>query len=165
MNTAAGHDAGLVIRAPDTGDPHPASRATTADRMLATTMGVGVAITVAYWADYFSRGDVRTSTERAYDDFEKAFLLADGYVAVTSLAAARALWKGQPSAVGAGIAAGSGATFLGLMDLAYDIEQGKFSDHSPAMAMETALIAGCLTLGPLTMRRMWRSRTRLAGLA
>ena len=64
------------------------------------------------------------------------------------LLSARYLSRGRPEAVPTGVAAGSALTFLGLMDLAYDLQQGKFDDRTPAMAIEAAIVTISLTLGP-----------------
>lgn len=134
---------------------------TRGDRVHAGLMRAAAVLTGAYWAEFFTSGRVRTSEDRAYVDFERAFLLADAYMAIAYLAAARRLSQGHPDAVGIGVAAGSAMTFLGLMDLAYDLQQGKFADRTPEMMLEAAIVASSLILGPLTMMRLWRARRRL----
>ncbi len=113
-----------------------------------------------YWAWFVTTG-ARTSEDKGWVEFEKAFPLADAYLSVVAAAAARQMWQGKPSAVGLGIAAGSAVTFLGLMDVLYNLEDGKYHDRSPDMALETAVNVAALTLGPTTMLRMWRARHRL----
>jgi hypothetical protein len=71
------------------------------------------------------------------------------------------MWRGRPSAVGLGIAAGSASTFLGLMDVLYNLEHGKHGERSADMALETAFNVASLTLGPVTRTPMWRARHRL----
>lgn len=124
-------------------------------------MRIAAAATIAYWIEFFTSGRVRTSDDQGYVDFERAFVLADAYMAALLLFAARRLSEGRPEAVGAGIAAGSAATFLGLMDLLYDLQHRKFADRTPEMAVEGLIVALALTLGPFTMLRVWRSRHRL----
>lgn len=63
--------------------------------------------------------------------------------------------------MGPGIAAGSATTFLGLMDVLYNVENGRYSDRSADVALETAVNVAAMTLGPITMVRMWRVRHRL----
>ena len=82
-------------------------------------------------------------------------------MAAVGLAAAIHMWRGKPSAVGLGIAAGSASTFLGLMDVLHNLEHGKYGEPSADMALETAFNVASLTLGPVTMMRMWRARHRL----
>lgn len=118
-------------------------------------------VTIAYWVEFFTTKKVRTSDDPAYVDFERAFVLADSYMAAAFLVAARRLSKGRPDAVAFGIAAGSAMTFLGGMDLLYNLQHHKFADRTPEMAVESAIVATSLTFGPFTMLRMWRSRGRL----
>jgi hypothetical protein len=139
-----------------------ASTVSTNDRVFAWVLRAGAAALTAYWADFFSRGDVRTSDEQAYVDFEKAFLLADAFLVGAALSSAHYLSRGRPEAVPTGIAAGSSLTFLGLMDLAYDLQQRKFASRSAATAVEASIVATSLTLGPYTMIRMWQARHRLS---
>lgn len=133
----------------------------TADRVHAFLMdGVAVA-TVAYWAEFFTTGNVRTSDDDAYVDFERAFPLADAYMAGAFLLAARHLRRQRLEAVPTGIAAGSAMVFLGGMDLLYNLQHGKFADRTPEMAVESAIVAFSLVFGPITMLRVWRARHRL----
>lgn len=132
-----------------------------ADRVHAWLMRIVAALIVAYWVEFFTGGRVRTSEEQAYVDFERAFVLSDGYMVAAFLLAARRLAKGRPEAVGVGIAAGSAMTFLGGMDLLYNLQHGKFRDRTPEMAVETVIVAFSLVFGPATMLRMWKARRRL----
>lgn len=142
--------------------PQPAVPGPTrGDRLNAAAMALGlVAGMGGYWA-WFATSGARTSDDPGWVQFEKAFPLADAYLSVVAAAAARQMWRGEPSAVGLGIAAGSATTFLGLMDVLYNVEHGRYSDRSADMALETAANVAALTLGPITMVRMWRARHRL----
>jgi len=121
-------------------------------------MLAGAGAIAAYWADWFTRGRVKVADDSEYTTFEESFPLADAYLAACLLLSAHALWRGKPSAVPLGIAGGSAAVFLGLMDLLFDIRRGNLSDSSVEMQTEKAIIAACLTLGPWTMTRLWRRR-------
>lgn len=131
------------------------------DRTHAVLMLIVAAGTAAYWLAWFTTGTVQTSAERCYLVFENAFPLADAYMAAAFVAGAVLLRRRRPAAVPVGIAAGSAMTFLGLMDLLYDLEHGKFADMTPAMAIETGIVLVCLVFGPFTMRRLWAARRRL----
>lgn len=134
---------------------------TRGDRWNAAAIALGlVAGMGGFWA-WFGASGARTSVDQDWVEFEKAFPLADAYLSVVAAAAARQMWRGRPSAVGLGIAGGSATTFLGLMDVLYNLEHGKYRDRSPDMALETAVNVAALTLGPITMMRMWRARHRL----
>ncbi len=151
------HHASMPVTHHQPGTPLP----TRGDRLNAA-IGLGglVAGMGGYWAWFVTSG-ARASDDQGWVEFEKAFPLADAYLSVVAAAAARQMWRGKPSAVGLGIAAGSATTFLGLMDVLYNLQHGRYSERSPDMALETAVNVAALTLGPITMMRMWRARHRL----
>ena len=131
------------------------------DRIHGWLMRIVAVATIGYWVEFFTSGKVRTSEDQGYVDFERAFVLADSYMAAAFLLAARRLSKGRPEAVGVGIAAGSAMTFLGGMDLLYNLQHRKFAERTPEMAVEGVIVATSLVFGPLTMLRLWRARHRL----
>ena len=126
-------------------------------------MLLAAAGTVAYWLAYFFAHAVQTADDPVYLGFEAAFPLADSYMATAYLVSAIALLRGHVLAVPAGLVAGSAMVFLGCMDMLFNLEHGKYADLTAAMAIETAINAACLTLGPVTIVRLWRIRGRLAG--
>jgi UDP-N-acetylmuramyl pentapeptide phosphotransferase/UDP-N-acetylglucosamine-1-phosphate transferase len=134
-----------------------------ADRAHAAIIGLGAALTVAYWIEWFTQGRVKSGDDEVYLTHQASFPLADGYAAVMAALAARALWKQRESAVGLGLAAGSAYVFLGLMDLLFNLRRGSLRDRTPEAGIERTIIGLNLTLGPLTMLRLWRARHRLAG--
>ena len=131
------------------------------DRLHAGAMAVAAALTAAYWVDWFTKGRVQSADDPEYVTFEESFPLADGYMAVLYIAAARELWKQRPAAVPLGIAAGSANVFLALMDLLFDLRRGNLRESTPEMQIEKAIIGASLVFGPLTMVRLWRARSRL----
>lgn len=136
-------------------------RALAGDRIHAGLMDVVALATVGYWVDYFSGGNVKSGDDPAYVAFENAFPLADGYMAACFLVAARQLRRRKPAAVAWGIAAGSAMVFLGAMDTLYNLQHGKYRKRTPEMALEATINLVSWTFGPFTMRRLWRSRSRL----
>ena len=140
------------------------SRQPAVDRAHAVMMvvtGLGI---IAYWVAYFAAGAVQTGSDPVYVGFENAFPAADGYMAVCWLLAAGLLWRGRAAAVPLGIAAASAMVFLGLMDTLFNLEHGKYADMTGEMAVETLINVACLTFGPFTMVRLWRSHRRLDAL-
>jgi len=104
-----------------------ATQASTADRVHATSMLVAAAGTAAYWTAWFAAGAVQTGDDPAYLAFERAFPLADGYMAACWIAAAWLLLRGRATAIPVGIAAGSAMVFLGLMDTLFNLEHRKYA--------------------------------------
>ncbi len=135
----------------------------TSDRVHAILMLVVAAGTLAYWLAYFFSGAVQTGDDAVYTGFENAFPLADGYMTVAYVAAAWLLLRGRLLAVPVGIAAGSAMVFLGAMDTLFNLEHGKYADMTPEMAVETVINVVCFAFGSITMVRLWRIRSRLAG--
>ena len=135
----------------------------TGDRVHAILMLVVAAGTLAYWLAYFFAGAVQTADDAVYTGFENAFPLADAYMAVAYVVAALLLLRGRLLAVPVGIAAGSAMVFLGAMDTLFNLEHGKYADMTPQMAIETVINVVCLAFGAITMARLWRIRSRLAG--
>jgi hypothetical protein len=137
--------------------------ASAGDRAHAAAMAVVGLSIVAYWVEFFSSGKVRTSEDQAYVDFERAFPLADAYMAAGFLAAAELLRRRRPAAVPVGIAAGSAMVFLGAMDTLYNLQHGKYRSMTPEMAVEALINVVSFTFGPFTMHRLWKARGRLEG--
>jgi len=135
----------------------------TGDRVHAILMLVVAAGTLAYWVAYFFAGAVQTADDAVYTGFENAFPLADGYMTVAYVVAALLLLRGRLLAVPVGIAAGSAMVFLAAMDTLFNLEHGKYADMTPEMAVETMINVVCFAFGAITMARLWRIRSRLAG--
>ncbi len=124
------------------------------DRLHAALLAYSGLAGIGYWVQWFADESARTSDDPAYLEHNRSFVLADAYLAGAALLAARQLWKGHPSAVPLGVATGSAMTFLGLLDLLYDLQHGTFSDRSSAARLETR---------GLHRRLRPRSRTRHHG--
>jgi hypothetical protein len=86
-----------------------------------------------------------------YVAFEGAFLLADGWVAVASLAGAAGLWRMRDWGLLFTLLGAGAGLFLGLIDLLYDLEHGMYVPLSGNAALELAIVAGLLILCPLTL--------------
>lgn len=128
---------------------------------MALVLVVGGLGTVVFWVIFFASGAVQASHDRCYLAFERAFPAADGWTAAAALVAGVSLWRRRPPAVLFGIAAGSGFTFLGLMDVLYNLEQGMYALGTPEMAVEIGINLFCMAAGPAAMAFLWRHRRAL----
>ncbi len=140
------------------------ARPTSADRTHAAAMLLAALATAIYWALFFGAGLVQTAHDPAYLAFERAFPLADGYMAFCFVVSALLLLRGKLAAVPWGIAAGSAMLYLGGMDVLFNLEHGKYADHGPEMLLELAINAACLGFGPFTMLRLWGRRQHLGSM-
>jgi hypothetical protein len=126
------------------------------NRIHAGLMVCTALATIAYWLIYFSSGAMMVRSDAVYTGFESAFPLADGWMALSYLLAARFLWSGDRRALLCGLCAGSAMIFLGSMDLLFNIEQGHFkSPISAEMWEEIVIVATCWLFGPFTIWRLW----------
>jgi hypothetical protein len=119
------------------------------DAVLGVLLVVTALVTVAYWLDFFLRGTVQAVEEEWYLRFERAFPVADGWMAVCSLVSAVGLFTGSSYGTVFGLLAAGALIFLGLMDLTFNLQNGMFRllPGSGQMWVEVVIVVWCLALG------------------
>jgi hypothetical protein len=119
------------------------------DTLLGVLLLVTGVVTVAYWADFFLRGTVHVVEEDWYLRFERAFPVADGFLAVASLVAGVGLLRGEGYGEAFGLVAAGALLFLGLMDVTFNVQNGLFRllPGSAAMWAEVVINVWSLALG------------------
>lgn len=119
------------------------------DAVLGVLLVVTALVTVAYWLDFFLRGTVQAVEEEWYLRFERAFPVADGWMAVCSLVSAVGLFTGSSYGTVFGLLAAGALVFLGLMDLTFNLQNGMFRllPGSGQMWVEVVIVVWCLALG------------------
>ena len=139
--------------------------------MTAAPRGLAVAVaylvlasagTAAYWTVFFTSGAVHVRSDAAYLAFERAFPLADGWMALCALLAATGLWRRRPWGLLFGLLAGSSLVFLGCMDVMWNLNEGSYAIANGAMAAEIVINVFCLAGGPWLITYLWRHRHALA---
>ena len=117
--------------------------------LLAALLLVTAVVTAAYWVDFFGRGSVQAGAEDWYLRFERAFPVADAWMATASLVAAIGLLGHRDYGVVFGLVAAGALLFLGLMDLTFNVQNGLFRllPQSAEMWAEVVIIGWCLGLG------------------
>jgi hypothetical protein len=76
-----------------------------------------------YWGMWYGdRSAVASESASYYQNFESAFPLADGLLAVAMLLSALGLWRHRASAIPLGMMAAGGGFYLFAMDVLFDIE-------------------------------------------
>jgi hypothetical protein len=118
-------------------------------------------VVVAYWVLWFcDRSAVASSTRPAYYQFEDAFPLADGWLALTLVGAAWSLWRRRGGAL-AWLLCGAGAgLYLLGMDVLYDLEHGIWS-RGTGGAIELCINIATAVLSLSILRWAWRRRDAL----
>jgi hypothetical protein len=125
-------------------------------------LAVAAVGTTAYWIVFFTSGAVQVQGDAAYLAFEKAFPLADGWMAACAALAAVGLWRQRPWGFLFGLLAASSLVFLGCMDVLWNLNTGSYSIGSSAMTAEVVVNVFCLAGGPLLILYLWRHRRSLA---
>lgn len=131
---------------------------TTGVRVAATYLALVAVLTLLYWVDFFSSGGVHVRDDAVYLAFERAFPLADAWMAACSLLGAIGLWRRRPSGLLFGLLAASAQVFLACMDVLFNLNEGNYSIASPAMAIEILINVGLLVGAPLLIVFLWRHR-------
>ena len=120
-----------------------------------------IVIDVAYWvAWYADRSLVASNTRPAYYEFENAFPLADGWLAICCLGALLALRVRSGFALLWLLMAGGAAVYLFGMDVLYDLEHGIWwSSGGGVVELGINILTGGVAL--LLLRWTWINRTEL----
>jgi hypothetical protein len=125
---------------------------------------VTAAGTLLYWFDFFTSGRVHVRTDPVYLAFERAFPLADTWMAACALIGAIGLARRRPWGLLFGLLAASSQVFLALMDVTFNLNEGNYSMGSRAMAFEMLINAVLLAGAPWLIAWLWRNRAPLLGL-
>ena len=132
-------------------------------RVVTGMLVAAVVLVVAYWSVWFThRSWLASDTTQGYYDFEDAFPLADGLLALACILALVALRRRSPSALLWLVAAGSAGLYLCAMDLLYDLEQGIFAKGAGG-ATEAVLVTVELVFSVVVLRWAWSRRRELLG--
>jgi hypothetical protein len=124
----------------------------------------GPVATTVYWFIWFfvDRGLLANQTSEAYYAYENAFPAADGWMAVTSLLGAVALWRRRPTALLWMLLGSSASIYLGLLDTLFNLENGIYRGHSGAsLAVEVAINVLSFAIPVYVLVFAWRSRHQL----
>lgn len=135
--------------------------------MTSAPRGTGVAVaylaitgvaTILYWLDFFTTGAVHVRHDEVYLAFERAFPLADAWMAACSLLGAFGLGRRRSWGLLCGLLAGSAQIFLGCMDVLFNLNEGNYAIASAAMAGELLINVWLLVGAPLLIAFLWHRR-------
>jgi hypothetical protein len=123
---------------------------------------LAAALTVTYWVVWFTdRSLIASSEDKAYESFENAFPLADGWLVLCCLLAARALHRGMPTALLWLLCAGSAGFYLAGMDVLYDLENDVYLEGGGGGVIELVINALTVAGSSLALLLGWRHRDSL----
>lgn len=129
--------------------------------VAASYLALVAMLTLLYWVDFFSSGGVHVRDDAVYLAFERAFPLADAWMAACALLGAIGLWRRRPAGLLFSLLAASAQIFLACMDVLFNLNEGNYSIASPAMTIEIGINAGLLVGAPLLIAFLWRNRDLL----
>jgi uncharacterized membrane protein (DUF2068 family) len=124
-------------------------------------LAVVAVLTTLYWIDFFTWGGVHVRDDAVYLAFEKAFPLADAWMAACSLLGAIGLWRRRSWGLLFGLLAASAQVFLACMDVLFNLNEDNYAIVSAAMAAEILINLGLLIGAPLLIAFLWRQRQAL----
>ncbi|MFX0012695.1 MAG: hypothetical protein ACFE9R_20460 [Candidatus Hermodarchaeota archaeon] len=117
--------------------------------ILQIILAIGI---VAFWIYFFMVENKNPEKEEWYLKHERSFPLPDlGLVTVCLLVAAVGLLIGERFGIFFTIVAGGGLMFLGLIDLAFNLQNGLFKTKNMDAYMSIAIVAIVLIMGVLTL--------------
>jgi hypothetical protein len=128
------------------------------DRPLALMAFLGSALLAGFWALYLTGRITMGEPGSVAAEFEAAFPVADGLIALLLLTAGVGLWRGHAGARFVMTAAASMVLYLGILDLTFYTRQGFFAELNAESALELALTLTCLAGGSFALARCWRHR-------
>lgn len=132
-------------------------------RVISNVLLFVAAFTVAFWVIWYAdRSILASNTRPAYYEFENAFPLADGWLALACAVAAITLRQKKPTALLWLIAAGSAGVYLAGMDILYDLENSIWWRSGAGGVIEAIINAVSLVGGIWTMRWSWTQRQTLS---
>lgn len=130
-------------------------------RRVTSILAIVIVLDVAYWvAWYADRSLVASNTRPAYYEFENAFPLADGWLAVCCLGALLALRARSATALLWLLMAAGAAVYLFGMDVLYDLEHGIWwSSGGGVVELAINLLTGGVAL--VLLRWTWINRAEI----
>jgi hypothetical protein len=130
-------------------------------RTLAGVLLVAAGLIAAYWIAWLAhRSLVASETGVAYTQFEDAFPLADGWLALCLVAASYCLVTARRAALFWLLAGGGAGLYLFAMDVLYDLEHGIWAKGGNGLT-ELAINLLTLVLSLFVLRWAWTHRGAL----
>jgi hypothetical protein len=130
-------------------------------RAMAGLLLAAALLIAAYWLAWLlHRSLVASETGAAYMQFEDAFPLADGWLALCLVAASYCLWTARRGALFWLLAGGGAGLYLFAMDVLYDLQHGVWGKGANG-AVELIINVVTLALSLFVLRWAWVRRDAL----
>ena len=100
-----------------------------------------------YWIDFYIKGGVQVVSDVSYIKFQKAFVAADSWAAICAAVSAIGLLTGQTYGPIFALITGSSLIFLGLMDIAFNLQNNLYRLLGTSGQMKLELFLNIWTIG------------------
>lgn len=114
---------------------------------------------IGFWIMFFAENACQQKTMECerFLAFEKSFPVPDlGYIVPLLVVGAIGLLKGKRYGILASLLAGSALIFLGLLDISFNLQNGRYTVDVVEGLMNVLINTVCLVFGPILIWQMWR---------
>jgi len=129
--------------------------------LLIAALAITALATAGYWTAFFTAGSVQVRGDPTYLAFERAFPLADAWMAACAAAGALGLARDRPWGFLFGLLAAGSLVYLGCLDVLFNINAGNYAIAGGAMAVETVINGWSIVAGAWLIHALWRRRDAL----
>ena len=125
--------------------------------ILSTLLIMSTILLIYYWVDFFFRKGVQVTKEDWYIIFQKAFPIADMWIAFCAFLGAIGLLTEQSFGLFFSILAASSMIFLALMDITFNFENKMYRLIKTSTEMKMELVANIwfLSVGVILIICLW----------
>lgn len=113
---------------------------------------------IGFWIMFFAENACPQKTVECerFLAFEKSFPVPDlGYIVPLLIVGAIGLMKGKRYGILASLLAGSALIFLGLLDVSFNLQNGRYTVDLVEGLMNVLINTVCLVFGPVLIWQMW----------
>jgi len=125
--------------------------------VLAVLLGFTGIATAVFWIMFFT-GKMKAAENEQDEAHERSFPLADSWMIAWACAAAVNILKQNRKGFFAGATAAGAMTFLGLMDVLYSLENGKYWPLDGDRVQMLIIHLWAVTLGVTSLKVLWKHR-------
>ena len=118
-------------------------------RALAALAVVAAGGIAAFWVGFFTLGLAPQRPPACYFAYEHAFPLPDGLLALTLFVAGMLVLKGRASGRSPMLVCSGALVFLGLLDAAFNFQQGVYRTSTTDLVLNGAINLFCVVFGVL----------------
>jgi peptidoglycan/LPS O-acetylase OafA/YrhL len=118
--------------------------------------------TLCYWLAFASRPEIRLTEDATYLAFERAFPLADAWMASCAVLGAHALGRRRARAVPFALLAAGAMGFLALLDFSFALQHQMYERWRLANVVHLGVVVASAALAAGIPLLVWRSRNALS---